>query len=76
MDGRLRVLAEAETILLQSAAVLPLSHGYAYSIIDIDYIEGWYQNALDIHPYKYLKFGTPSVAPNMAGIGMAPLASL
>jgi peptide/nickel transport system substrate-binding protein/oligopeptide transport system substrate-binding protein len=72
---RLRTLADAETVLLQSAAVLPLSHGYAYSIIDLDYIEGWYQNALDIHPYKYLKFGTPSIAPNMASLGTAALAS-
>ena len=72
---RLRLLADAETVLLQGAAVLPLSHGYAYSIIDTDYIEGWYQNPLDIHPYKYLKFGTPSVAPNMAGLGSALLAS-
>jgi oligopeptide transport system substrate-binding protein len=73
---RLRLLADAETVLLRGAAVLPLSHGDAYSVIDIDYIEGWYQNPLDIHPYKYLKFGTPSVAPNMASLGSVPLASL
>ncbi|MCX7027764.1 MAG: peptide ABC transporter substrate-binding protein [Spirochaetes bacterium] len=73
---RLRILADAETVLLQSAAVLPLCHGYAYSIIDIDYIEGWYQNALDLHPYKYLKFGTPSIGPNMANLGKGTKASL
>ncbi|PKL06990.1 MAG: peptide ABC transporter substrate-binding protein, partial [Spirochaetae bacterium HGW-Spirochaetae-9] len=64
---RLSLLAEAETILLQKAVILPIYHSFAASVIDIDYIEGWYQNALDIHPYKYLKFGSPSIRPNVAG---------
>lgn len=68
---RMGILAEAETILLQKAVVLPIYHSFAASVIDIDYIEGWYQNALDIHPYKYLKFGTPSVQPNVARAGTA-----
>lgn len=63
---RMNLLAEAETILLQQAAVLPIYHGFGVSVIDIDYIEGWYQNALDIHPYKYFRFGTPSIQPNIA----------
>jgi oligopeptide transport system substrate-binding protein len=63
---RMTILAEAETILLRTAVVLPIYHSFAASIIDIDYIEGWYQNALDIHPYKYLKFGSPSIQPNVA----------
>ncbi len=63
---RLGLLAEAETILLQKAVILPIYHSFAASVIDIDYIEGWYQNALDIHPYKYLKFGSPSIRPNVA----------
>lgn len=66
---RMNLLAEAETILLQQAAVLPIYHGFGVSVIDIDYIEGWYQNALDIHPYKYFKFGTPSIQPNIALLG-------
>jgi peptide/nickel transport system substrate-binding protein/oligopeptide transport system substrate-binding protein len=63
---RLSLLAQAETILLQKAVILPIYHSFAASVIDIDYIEGWYQNALDIHPYKYLKFGSPSIRPNVA----------
>ena len=65
-EERMNLLAEAETLLLQNAVVLPIYHSFAASVIDVDYIEGWYQNALDIHPYKYLKFGTPSVQPNVA----------
>lgn len=63
---RFSLLAQAETILLQKAVILPIYHSFAASVIDIDYIEGWYQNALDIHPYKYLKFGSPSIRPNVA----------
>ncbi|TXT51041.1 MAG: ABC transporter substrate-binding protein [Spirochaetes bacterium] len=67
---RYALLAEAENVLLATAAVLPLYHSFAASAIDIDYIDGWYQNALDIHPYKYLAFGTPSVMPNVARLGI------
>lgn len=68
-EERMNLLAEAETLLLKSGAVLPIYHSFAASVIDVEYIEGWYQNALDIHPYKYLKFGSPSVQPNVASAG-------
>lgn len=71
---RLELLAAAETVLLGNAAVLPVYHGMAASVIDLDYIEGWFQNALDIHPYKYLKFGSHSIKPNVARIKTAPSA--
>jgi len=64
-DARMSLLSKAETELLQGAACLPIYHNFAASIIDTDYILGWYQNALDVHPYKYLRFGTPSVNPNV-----------
>ncbi|MCE5256695.1 MAG: hypothetical protein LLF89_07610, partial [Spirochaetaceae bacterium] len=63
---RMSLLAKAETELLQDAALLPIYHGLAASIIDTDLVNGWYQNALDIHPYKYFKFGSPHVQPNIA----------
>jgi peptide/nickel transport system substrate-binding protein/oligopeptide transport system substrate-binding protein len=63
---RLELLAAAETELLGNAAVLPIYHGMAASVIDLDYIEGWFQNALDIHPYKYMRFGSHSIKPNVA----------
>jgi len=65
-DERPSLLSQAETQLLQSAACLPIYHNFAASVIDTDYIQGWYQNALDVHPYKYLRFGTPSISPNVA----------
>jgi len=64
-DARMQLLAKAETELLQGGACLPIYHNFAASVVDTDYIEGWYQNALDIHPYKYFAFGTPSVNPNV-----------
>jgi ABC-type oligopeptide transport system substrate-binding subunit len=71
-DARLSLLSQAETELLQSAACLPIYYNFAASVIDTDYIQGWYQNALDVHPYKYLHFGTPSVNPNVAKTKDAP----
>jgi peptide/nickel transport system substrate-binding protein/oligopeptide transport system substrate-binding protein len=65
-DERLAALAEAETRLLQTGAVLPLYHNLAANVIDIDYVQGWYTNALDLHPFKYLAFGERSIRPNVA----------
>jgi ABC-type oligopeptide transport system substrate-binding subunit len=63
---RMNLLSKAETALLQSGACLPIYHNFAASVIDTEYVQGWFQNALDIHPYKYFAFGTPSVNPNVA----------
>ncbi len=71
-DARMQLLAKAETELLQGGACLPIYHNFAASVIDTDYIEGWYQNALDIHPYKYFAFGTPSVNPNVVHADRVP----
>ncbi|MCX8013398.1 MAG: peptide ABC transporter substrate-binding protein [Rectinema sp.] len=65
-ESRMLLLSKAETVLLQGGACLPIYHNFAFSVIDTDYIKGWYQNALDIHPYKYLEFGNPSISPNVA----------
>ena len=63
---RLDALALAETRLLSGAAVLPLYHSLAANVIDTDFIDGWYPNALDIHPFKYLVFGERKVRSNVA----------
>ncbi|MBN2658788.1 MAG: peptide ABC transporter substrate-binding protein [Spirochaetales bacterium] len=55
-DERYRLMSEAETILLDTAQVMPLGHSPALNIIDLRFIDGWYPNVLDIHPFKYLKF--------------------
>lgn len=63
---RLNLLAEAETMLLRDAVVMPMYHSFAVSVIDTDYIGGWFQNPLDIHPFKSLEFGERSIRPNVA----------
>ncbi|MCX7788475.1 MAG: peptide ABC transporter substrate-binding protein [Spirochaetes bacterium] len=53
---RYKTLSAAESILLKGAVVLPIGHSPAINLIDLQFIEGWYPNPLDIHPFKYLKF--------------------
>jgi peptide/nickel transport system substrate-binding protein/oligopeptide transport system substrate-binding protein len=53
---RWSTLAEAEKMLLDRGVVLPVYHNPAVNIVDINELDGWYQNALDIHPFKYLSF--------------------
>jgi peptide/nickel transport system substrate-binding protein/oligopeptide transport system substrate-binding protein len=53
---RWETLAEAEKMLIDRGTVLPISHSPAINIVDIDEIDGWFPNALDIHPFKYLAF--------------------
>jgi peptide/nickel transport system substrate-binding protein/oligopeptide transport system substrate-binding protein len=55
-DTRYAKLAEAERMLLNEAVVLPLSHPPAFNLINLDRIDGWFPNPLDIHPFKYLRF--------------------
>jgi peptide/nickel transport system substrate-binding protein/oligopeptide transport system substrate-binding protein len=55
-ETRLATLAEAEKLLLDRGSIIPISHSPALNIVDTGEIEGWYPNALDIHPFKYLSF--------------------
>ena len=55
-ERRYRRLADAEQMLLDSAAVLPLNHTAVAHLINLTRIEGWFANPLDLHPFKYLKF--------------------
>jgi peptide/nickel transport system substrate-binding protein/oligopeptide transport system substrate-binding protein len=55
-EERFGTLAEAENLLLDRGAVLPISYSPALNIIDIEEVDGWFPNALDIHPFKYLEF--------------------
>jgi oligopeptide transport system substrate-binding protein len=63
---RLDTLGLAETRLLSGAAVLPIYHSLAANVVDTDFIDGWYANALDIHPFKYIAFGERSIRANVA----------
>lgn len=66
---RYEKLAEAEKLLLDNAVILPLSHNPALNIIDVNGIEGWYPNALDIHPFKFIRFVPKKALP---GVALAP----
>ena len=51
---RLILLGQAENILLDSGMVLPLYRSVSSNVIDLTEVGGWYTNAFDIHPLKYL----------------------
>jgi peptide/nickel transport system substrate-binding protein/oligopeptide transport system substrate-binding protein len=55
-DARWEILAAAEKLLLDRGAVLPISYSPALNVVDTDELEGWFPNALDIHPVKYFSF--------------------
>ncbi|MCL2176033.1 MAG: peptide ABC transporter substrate-binding protein [Treponema sp.] len=63
---RLATLAEAEKILLNTGAVLPVCFSPALNIVDTNELEGWYPNPLDIHPFKYLSFKAFRPLPGVA----------
>jgi peptide/nickel transport system substrate-binding protein/oligopeptide transport system substrate-binding protein len=63
---RYQTLADAEKILLNGAEVLPIDHSPALNLVKVADIQGWFPNALDIHPFKYLRFRTPSPIPGVA----------
>ena len=63
---RFATMAEAEQLLLERGTVLPLCFSPALNIIDTDELEGWYPNALDIHPFKYFRFRAIKPLPGVA----------
>lgn len=56
LEERYRLMSEAEQLLLDDAALLPIKHSPAFNIIDLDRVQGWFPNPLDIHPFKYMEF--------------------
>ena len=65
-DERYQSLAEAETMLLHDAIVLPISNSPSINFIDLELINGWYPNPLDVHPFKFLSFRELKPPPNVA----------
>jgi len=65
---RYETLRESESVLLQEAVVLPISHTPAFNLIDLDKVEGWFPNVLNIHPLKYLRFRALRLPPGVAGL--------
>ena len=58
---RYKKLAEAEQFLLDEALILPVSHPVSLNAVDTDVLGGWFVNALNIHPFKYLYFLEPAI---------------
>lgn len=51
---RYNLLGRAEDILLDSGMILPLYRSVSSNVIDPTEVGGWYSNAFDVHPLKYL----------------------
>lgn len=64
-DERYKELSKAEKILLDENIVIPINHSPGINVIDTRYIENWYANTLDIHPYKYLRITNTHVIPGL-----------
>ncbi|MDR2069463.1 MAG: peptide ABC transporter substrate-binding protein [Spirochaetaceae bacterium] len=67
-EKRWQILSKAEELLLERGTVLPIFYSPALNVVDVDELDGWFPNVLDIHPFKYLSFKTfrplPGVAKN------------
>ncbi len=51
-----KYLAQAEQLLLDDGEVMPITHSISLHAVNLQQVGGWYVNALDIHPFKYLYF--------------------
>jgi peptide/nickel transport system substrate-binding protein/oligopeptide transport system substrate-binding protein len=65
-EKRWQTLAEAEQLLLDRGTVLPISYSSAVNIVNTAELDGWFPNALDIHPVKYLSFKAFRPLPGVA----------
>ena len=63
---RWKTLAEAEELLLARGNVLPITYNPAVNIINLNEIEGWYTNVMDIHPFKYMSINARRPLPGVA----------
>jgi oligopeptide transport system substrate-binding protein len=52
-EHRLRLLSQAEAILLDQMPVIPLYY-YASVKLKKPFVDGWYDNPLDQHPMKFV----------------------
>ncbi|MBQ0050488.1 MAG: peptide ABC transporter substrate-binding protein [Treponema sp.] len=49
-----KLLSQAEQLLLDEGVILPVSHSISLHAVNLNNVGGWFVNALDIHPFKYL----------------------
>ena len=53
-SDRYALLAQAETILLDSAEVIPVYRPITFNVIDLKEVGGWSLNGFDLHSFKYI----------------------
>ena len=71
-ETRYDTLAQAEAMLLSGdVVVIPLANPPSFNLIDVERISGWYSNALDIHPFKYMGFRKPNVPDSYVTVPLA-----
>ena len=68
-EERYKTLAEAEEILLNQGVILPLRHYPALNLVNLELIEGWFPNPLDIHPFLFFQFKEEKVYPGIVMAG-------
>lgn len=56
-EDRLRILHEAEEILLDELPILPI-YWYTRVYLKDPRVQGWHPKVLDAHPYKFIYFAT------------------
>jgi oligopeptide transport system substrate-binding protein len=64
-EERYKKLGEAESIILSTGVIMPVSHQPSLNLIDTDKIGGWFPNLLDIHPFRNIDFKGPQMVPNV-----------
>jgi ABC-type oligopeptide transport system substrate-binding subunit len=65
VQERYELLSKAEKTLLDAGVILPIAHNPALNVIALDGISGWYTNALDIHPFKFISFSAKKSIPGV-----------
>lgn len=65
LKKRYKYLSEAEQRLIKDSVIIPLSHNPSANIIDIYSFSGWYTNAINIHPFKFIKFKYQKILPGI-----------
>ncbi len=64
-EARYAKFGEAESLILSTGVILPINHQPSLNLINLDRIDGWFPNPLDIHPFRYMDFKGPQMLPNV-----------
>ena len=69
-DGpaRTAALERAEQMLLDDSVILPISRHVALNLLHRGRVSGWYRNALDIHPFRFITFRRVTGPPGVASL--------